>query len=272
MKSKYKNGKLKSMPVKPYVINLDRNPERLQAFTARFDALGIPFERFPGVDGKAMSEKDFAQFVSTRPRNGKPWGRGALGCFLSHYTLWQKIAVSDQEYSAVFEDDIHHVSNCVKDYLQTSCWLPRDCDILRLEPSTNRLLLSKEPVATWRERGLFKVRSTSWCAGAYIISREAAKRLAALPHEHHNTADHTLFSYEDSIIAAKLNTLQVVPAICLQDKFYHRNAKDVAFKSDISTADEGRSFKARLHYALKKSPLTWLRRSLQGYKRIGFAQ
>jgi GR25 family glycosyltransferase involved in LPS biosynthesis len=55
--------------VKSYVINLDRNPERLQAFTARFDALGIPFERFPGVDGKTMPEEDFARFVSSRPRN-----------------------------------------------------------------------------------------------------------------------------------------------------------------------------------------------------------
>jgi glycosyl transferase family 25 len=257
--------------VKPYVINLDRNPERLQAFKARFDALGIPFERFPGVDGKAMSEKDFARFVSTRPRNGKPWGRGAMGCFLSHYTLWQKIAESNQEYSAIFEDDIHHVSDGLKEYLQTYFWLPRDCDILRLEPSTNRVLLSKEPVAEWRERRLFKVRSTSWCAGGYIISRDAAKRLAALPPAHHNTADNTLFCYEDSAIAAKLNTLQVVPALCIQDKFYHTDSRSVAFKSEISNANEGRSFRARLNYALKRSPLTWLRRSLQGYKRIAFA-
>jgi hypothetical protein len=83
--------------------------------------------------------------------------------------------------------------------------------------------------------------------------------------------DRTLFSYEDSIIAPTLNTLQIVPALCIQDKFYRKNAKNIVFTSEIQDDDEDQSFKARIKYALKRSPLTYLQRSMQGYKRVPFA-
>jgi glycosyl transferase, family 25 len=257
--------------MKAYVINLDRNPERLRAFQAQFEALGIPFERHAAVDGKRVSDEELAEFQSTRPQNGKPWIRGKMGCFLSHHGVWTKIATSDERYSAIFEDDVH-VSRSLKSFVESDKWIPEGTDIVRFEPSTNRILLSKEPVTRrLGRRRLFKVRSTSWCAGGYVISRSAAKRLIDLPEEYHCSPDHILFSYEDSIVAPTLNALQIVPALCIQDKLYHRNAADIVFPSEIINNEKGQSFGVRLKYALRRSPLRYLRKSVQGYKRIHFA-
>lgn len=256
--------------MKSYVINLERNPERLQALRSKFDALGVSFERCPAVDGKYLSDDDFERFKTARPLFHKDWPKSKMGCFLSHYSTWEKIAASEDKYGVVFEDDLH-ISKDLKGFIELDYWIHAGMDIIRLEPSTNRVLMS-EPVAAWQGRKLCKVRSTSWCAGGYILSREAAKRLIDLPEkEQVGCADHTLFCHEELIIARKLNTLQVVPALCIQDKFYHRNTKHIVFQSEIIIDDEGQSLRARLKYALKRSPLTWVRRTLQGYKRINFA-
>jgi hypothetical protein len=53
--------------------------------------------------------------------------------------------------------------------------------------------------------------------------------------------------------------------------FFHADAADVVFKSEIETVNFGHR-PARLRLALKRSPLTYLRRSVQGYKRIAFAR
>jgi glycosyl transferase family 25 len=256
--------------MKAHVINLDRNHERLQALKSQLDALGIPFERCPAVDGKNFSDDDFQRLKTTRPKFREDWPRTKMACFLSHRAVWQKIAVSGDRHAAVFEDDLH-VADDLKGFIEKDSWIPDGIDIIRLEPSTNRVLLSVTPVVSWQGRQLHKVQSTSWCAGGYIIGREAAKRLIDLPEKDQvGSADYTLFSYEDSIIAPKLNTLQVSPALCIQDKFYHRNTKNIVFQSEIIIDDEGGSLKARLKYAFKRSPITYLRRSFQGYQRIHF--
>ena len=38
-----------------YLINLDRAVDRLARMTAKCDAVGLPFERVPAVDGSTLS-------------------------------------------------------------------------------------------------------------------------------------------------------------------------------------------------------------------------
>lgn len=256
--------------IKSYVINMAKNPERMQSMRVRLEELGIDYERLDAVDGSKVSEEDFESFKRARPRNGKRWNRGQMGCFLSQYALWQKAAASPDAYTAIFEDDMH-ISDAIIHFLKDDSWIPPECDIVRLETSTNRLLLSKEPVATHHGRGIYKVNSTSWCAGGYILKKQCAQRLISVPESQHNTADHFLFCFEDPAMADKLNLAQVVPALCVQDKFFHLNAENTIFKSEIVTNHEGSTLQARLKYLFKRSPLTFIKKTLQGYKKIGYA-
>jgi len=185
--------------MKSYLINLDKDVGRLAFFKANFERLGISFERVAAVDGRLFSEENYQAFMHTRPRSfnrlqGKSWLRGQMGCFLSHFSVWKKIAESSDNFAAVFEDDIH-VSDDLKYVLETSSWIPDEVDVIRLETSTNRVRLGAQPVVTFAGHPAYRVKSTSWCAGAYIIHRRLAQQLIALPVQYHEPADVIFYNF-----------------------------------------------------------------------------
>lgn len=254
--------------IKSYVINLDRDENRLQFFTNNFKRLGLEFERISAVDGRQAPEQEFQDFMQLRPRNNKTWMRGQMGCFLSHFKAWELIANGNEEFCAIFEDDVH-ISDDLKFILQEKSWIPADSDIIRLETSTNRVRLSKSPVMEYRNRPIYKVMSTSWNAGGYILNRNTARKLIGLPFTDHQPSDVLLFHYIESSVASKLQILQFNPALCAQDKYHSSDIN--SFVSNIE-CDEPKMY--RLMSALKKyspqSTLESLRKSSQGYKRIKF--
>lgn len=98
--------------MKGYVINLDRQPERLNQFYKQSGS--EIFERVPAVDRKVLEligDKEFffdtstfSQFV---PRGVT---MGEIACTLSHIRCWTKIVVDkniqDNEFVLIAEDDI----------------------------------------------------------------------------------------------------------------------------------------------------------------------
>lgn len=259
--------------IKTYLINLDKDSERLSFVTSNFKKLGVEFERISAVDGRTFSEQDFQAFSKPRPRrNNKVWMRGQMGCFLSHFAAWEKIAKGDQDFCAVFEDDIH-LSDDLTQILNDGSWIPGDADVIRLETSTNRIRLSPQPLVTRATRNFYGVKSTSWCTGGYLISRKAAQQLIDLPVQHHQPSDVILFNFEDSVIAKKLNILQCHPALCTQDK--HTATQHLSFASNIELPVAGAvagpsQFMEKLKRLSPALVVGGLYRSLLGYKRIGF--
>lgn len=257
--------------MKSYIINLDRNPERLTAIGERFAAQGIAFERIRAVDAAALSPDEVQAFRRSRP--SMPWVHaGQIGCFLSHFAAWRLIAEGRAPYAAVFEDDMH-VSDDLALFL-CGARPPLSADILRLETSTNRLRLGPPPgrggtCTTWHGRAVRTVRSTSWCAGGYILSRTAAARLVALPEASHQPVDWMLFCFEHSVVARGLDIAQVVPALCVQDKFFHADPRQVRFASEIERGLRAETVAERLwFYARNVAPAFW--KTIAGYERVLF--
>ena len=99
-----------------YVINLPKNKERLEAITQIYnnsDLAEIPFIRFEAVNGK---EIDIRPYVSDRVYEGimdidktkeryhhSQITRGAVGCYLSHLGIYEKIKQSSKPYALVLE-------------------------------------------------------------------------------------------------------------------------------------------------------------------------
>jgi glycosyl transferase family 25 len=259
--------------MKSYLINLDKDTERLGFFKSNFERLEIPFERISAIDGRTFSEQDYQEFMRSRPRDynrnqSKTWLRGQMGCFLSHFNAWKKIAESEDAFGAVFEDDIH-ISDDLKYILQTDNWIPENVDIIRLETSTNRVRLTPQPMLSYQKRNLYGVKSTSWCAGAYILSRKTAQKLVALAEKYHEPADVILYHFTESVIAKELNILQFNPALCTQDK--HLAEGKVKFSSNIEfdTAERTKS-ENKLRKFSPGKVATAIYRSLCGYRRISF--
>ena len=257
--------------MKSFIINLDRNPERLAVIGSRFAALGMGFDRIRAVDARALSSDEIDAFRRRCPT--MPWVHaGQIGCFLSHLAAWRSIAAGAAPYAAVFEDDVH-VSDDLALFLDDDA-PPVAADILRLETSTNRVRLAgvsgrTDRDAAWHGRAIRRVMSTTWCTGGYVLSREAALRLVALPEAAHQPVDWMLFCFERSPVARSLAIAQLVPAVCVQDRFLHADPRRVTFASEIEAGLPAETIAARLSfYARNIVPAVW--KTLAGYERVTF--
>ena len=254
--------------IKSYLINLDKDSERLDFFATNFKKLGLEFERVSATDGRTFSEEDFQTFMRARPRNNKSWMRGQMGCFLSHYRTWEKIVQGNDRFYAVFEDDVH-ISDDLKQLLGDDNWIPDNVDIIRLETSTNRMRLTSQPLLTYAQRKMYGIKSTSWCTGGYLISKRTAQQLLDLPVKYHQPSDVMLYNFEDSIIAKKLNMLQCCPALCTQDK--HLATGSLEFSSNVELYQpKQNSLITTLQQKKASAIFNGLQKSLRGYKRITF--
>lgn len=247
--------------MKVYVINLEKEIARWDNIKTQAEHISMDFERISAVYGKDIPKQDRDEFVRSSPRDGRGWLDGQIGCFLSHKIAWQKIAKAKDEYAVVLEDDMHlsaGFSNIVESVLAKVS----SPSIIRLEPSTNYLRLKKPGVSLVPgERELFRLLSTSWCAGAYLIHRDVAVYLLSLAEETYQPADIFLFSYEESVVPGSVPIYQVGPAIAVQDKYNRK----LNFASDIevfNAPDAGRG-EGRLFSYFKRAV-----KAVMGYSKV----
>lgn len=95
--------------MKVFLINLDRDQERLRAADAQLKALGVAYERMPAVNGKELSREEKRSKVN-RFRwwcaVGRPMTDGELGCALSHQKVYHRMVEDGLPMACVLEDDV----------------------------------------------------------------------------------------------------------------------------------------------------------------------
>ena len=124
--------------VSTHVINLDSSKERLKKFMNNAFSEGIHVERWPAVNGKALSLED-AKKVGIREEIYKFFEKkkrlGAIGCFLSHQTLLKKLEamkVGPNAVHLIFEDDAELLPNFKENLMRTINQAPVGWDFLQL--------------------------------------------------------------------------------------------------------------------------------------------
>ena len=91
-----------------YVISLEREKARRENMQRRLNTIGANYEIVNAVDGKAINPSQYANRLRRdlwRKNMQKEPTLGEIGCYLSHYQLWQKIASGENECALVLEDD-----------------------------------------------------------------------------------------------------------------------------------------------------------------------
>lgn len=167
-----------------YFINLQTAPKRLAKFMKRYKATDL-YEthspiRFEAVNGKEVplskyvTTKALRQILQSERRQYRTLHyeltRGAIGCFLSHRGVWQRLLESDAPAALVLEDDtiispdIGHVLDNI--------FIPSDTDILLLGYFCNKC--SRTPCGVSRVRKFFGLH-------AYLITRQGAETLLRQP-------------------------------------------------------------------------------------------
>jgi collagen beta-1,O-galactosyltransferase len=92
-------------------INLERRPERKRRVESTMNDLNIEARIFKAVDAQAITENQLKLLNITvlpnfvEPNRKGPLNYGEIGCFLSHYLLWQEMIENNYKRTLIFEDD-----------------------------------------------------------------------------------------------------------------------------------------------------------------------
>lgn len=166
-----------------YLINLDKRKERLENFKNQYYTSDLAdqkeFRRVSAVDGSKIElmgtvapeiEKGIKKIEQTGLRTSHPqMTRGMVGCYKSHYKVWDEIYQSGKPYGLVFEDDAEFDEKIYKKTAERLVF-PDDWDVI---------LLGHVRLADY-ERGpqpnLLKVRDF-WGLHGYLISRRGISKM-----------------------------------------------------------------------------------------------
>lgn len=165
-----------------WVVSLERAVDRRAFVQQAFHDVGIPFEVFSAVDGRALSERDRAEYSSRRAfyEYGRDLERGMFGASLSHLRVLERMVREGLDELAVFEDDVRPAPE-LGDLLRARDELPEDCDVLTLNSLfgwAGPTRIGSAPVAGrfW----VVRYARTPMGLQGYLIRRAAAERVLAV--------------------------------------------------------------------------------------------
>lgn len=225
--------------MKCYLINLDREPQRLQHMTTLLRRVGVDFTRIAAVDKQALSDSDFQALVAPKPDRWSALTKGEVACFLSHRHCLEQIAAGDHRYGAILEDDLHLAGN-VGDYLNSEAWIPADADVIKLESgcytvnNSGKIRINKNALAIVGDRKLYRILSTNLGTGFYVVSRDFCRRLLPRLAKYEESIDVLIFDYANGL-ANSLTIYQMFPAPGIQDSV-RRGPKLEGLKSSLAEA------------------------------------
>jgi lipopolysaccharide cholinephosphotransferase len=147
-----------------WIINLERKPERLKKSIERLNKIGIKnCKVWKATDGNSEEIKKIYEKIPTPKRSIYEYA-----CTLSHRKLWEHIYSLNISYGIIFEDDIIFTKYSNKDNLLTQIKNSNGFDILFLGycyPNNKNVKCCEPEVGS------------ALCTHAYVISREAIKKL-----------------------------------------------------------------------------------------------
>ena len=111
------------------VINMADSVSRREAFTKLANGTKLDWAFFPAHTGLAEPLR-YDERIATR-RCGRSLSPSEIGCYASHFKLWEWLATSDYDQAIIFEDDIF-VDWRTVEQLALNSFAEYGIDILRL--------------------------------------------------------------------------------------------------------------------------------------------
>ena len=173
-----------------YVINLDRDVERMASLAGSLKALNLPFERVSAVLGKEVP--NWEQLVDAElygARNRLPMPRpGEVGCYLSHLKAMEEFLRTDAPWCVILEDDVEVRPECVE--VLAALGQKDDWDLVKLFCFHSGLPVRKRALTPTHHLVVHLARTTS--SAAYAVNRQAAETLLRTMKPITEQVDHAL--------------------------------------------------------------------------------
>lgn len=153
-----------------FVINLDRNTDRMAFVSRQLAERGVAFERLSAVDGRALDpaeRKRCYSHVRTLLDRGYGIRAGELGCTLSHVNIYRRMVAEGLDMACVLEDDVM----LAPEFATVLSEIERTID-----PVQKRVIQLSSGLKDPDDTGTpeFRRLSSAMFADAYVITRPAA--------------------------------------------------------------------------------------------------
>ena len=159
--------------MKAYCITLKGNNSRQTSTTYAIKSVLADFDFFIGVDARS-DKHPLLEKIKNKAflyNMGRPHAIGEVGCYASHYLVWQK-CVELNEPILVFEDHIALNPELFLNSLNITKQHIEHCGFIRLQDSKNKLFYSVEEHNTQQLVKYLKVPQGTAC---YAIAPDTAK-------------------------------------------------------------------------------------------------
>ena len=160
-----------SVPV--FLINLDRDAERLQAMTQELGRIELAFQRVPAIYGTQVPDYLRRYFLDPDGNIASNLKRGEVGCYASHLHILHEIVNRNLPHALVLEDDLHF-SDRFAELLEQLLRFPRVWDIIRLSNAAKRSFVPVSDIMDGYR--LVKYSRIPNNTGAYLISAAGASK------------------------------------------------------------------------------------------------
>ncbi len=224
-----------------YVINLDRQTERLRWMERGLAAAGVSFRRVRAVDATHLAPAFIRRMTE---RNSRELTRYEIALVMSHRKAWRALLRSPASHGVVFEDDVH----IGRDFAALLAAIDAGdvaFDIVKLESVGERVLIDFGDACRIAGRQLGRLRSAYMGAAGYVINRRAAAKLLEVTRTMAVPADWFLFAqyYLDS---NGLTVLQTVPGIVAQEEHLRKLAPQLEMRSGQPVRVKSQTLRNRL--------------------------
>ncbi|WP_085906423.1 glycosyltransferase family 25 protein [Kiloniella majae] len=195
-----------------FIINLERSAERRNKIEKKFSAIGLNYEFHKAFDGRELDWKSLPNYAhSYRLKEfGKDMTPNEIGCYLSHFTLFERILNEGLEMALIIEDDVN-ITEELPTVLENIKNVKTPWDMIRLASSRDRKFEILEPVT--EITNLVKLKGNACGAVGYILNQSGAKKL----HSYCKTIIHPVDIAMDRVWENKLQIRAVFPFPILHD-------------------------------------------------------
>lgn len=161
------------------VISLVDAIERRRHIQSAFEAAGVDFRFFDAVNGRALNEADLKSCNPAMSKSGfkRPLSLPEIGCYLSHYRIWQSICQTKAAWTIVLEDD-SEIKPSFAGLLSEIAALRLDPAIIQLNDTNSTVIRRLARLTERHELVELWIARRSSCG--YAINHAGAQQMARL--------------------------------------------------------------------------------------------
>jgi glycosyl transferase family 25 len=200
---------MSEIPLKVFVISLERAVDRRAHMTRLLEGLGIEAEFVPAVDGRALTARDRSQYDSRLARLNyrSEMTDAEIACYLSHYRIYERICREGLPMALIMEDDIDVAPN-LKPLLRDLASQPEpEWTVVRLQTQRGKVLNPTSaqeygrPVCAVSGGALYQIDTHVLGGCAYLMRHSAAQTMLTYGRRISRPIDQALDRYwENGIV------------------------------------------------------------------------